>query len=565
MPADIVQLDERRLKKLKPAQLARRLMELPAKRRMDLILERPDAQYLVAALDVNDFFHTVQEIGADDCLPLLALAGVEQIDHLFDLEWWRRDTVEPAKALIWLERLWRAGGAGLSEWLSKADYELLVSLFKQWITVDAAPEDIDLIEAVEQLPPMTLDNFFFWESKYPQYDDLITHLLTIMFETNYGFFRELMNSVLYASSAEVEESAYQFHRARIMDRGIPDFYDAFEIYRPLSPDEFAEEKEIQNIEENEPAPSFAMALLSKGDLFTRVVNAIKDPGLLETLQFEMASLANKVIVADQLAPDDSQALRGAVEKSLAYANLGLELQSRGDIEKAAGIVRSRFLEHLFRLAQAEVAKVKRPLLAIVRSGWLSKCAAGIRCLDGEWFEAAEELLAGTPRVAKKRPGGLESGAPLEFEFFKTPKDLAVAAHFVEVIGIGEYFYQLMGMRSNVAQRLWSEGQIRTPEDITLGVLVLTAAANFIISGKWEPEPLLETAWPELFPLLRPPAIEAAISEWIRRTIPGKKRKALAKAYLVPVLRDYELEMRPFSDQNPPEAQMVKFFMFSEHP
>ena len=99
MPADIVELRERRLRNLKPAQLARELMRLPAKRRLELIVERPDAQSVVAALDANDFFHTVQEIGADDSLPLLALASFEQMNHLFDIEWWRKDTLEPAKAL----------------------------------------------------------------------------------------------------------------------------------------------------------------------------------------------------------------------------------------------------------------------------------------------------------------------------------------------------------------------------------------------------------------------------------------------------------------------------------
>ena len=91
MPAEIVELWERRLGKLKPEQLAREVMRLPAKRRLELIVERPDAQSVVAALDANDFFYTVQEIGADDSLPLLALASFEQLSHLFDIEWWRKE------------------------------------------------------------------------------------------------------------------------------------------------------------------------------------------------------------------------------------------------------------------------------------------------------------------------------------------------------------------------------------------------------------------------------------------------------------------------------------------
>jgi hypothetical protein len=562
MPADIVELRERRLGKLKPAQLARELMSLPAKRRLKLIVERPDAQSVVAALDVNDFFYTVQEIGAEDSLPLLALASIEQMNHLFDIEWWRKDTVEPAKALTWIERLRKAGGSKLLEWLSAADFELLVSLFKRWIEVGIAPEDIDLVEAAEQLPPMTIDNLYFWESRYPQYDDLITHLLTTIFETNYGFFKELMNNVLYASTPEVEESAHQFHRARLEDHAIPDFYDALEIYRSIGPDEFALKKVSRKTDQDQPIPSFALALLSEGDLFARAASRIEDPGLLEILQFEMAALANKVIVADQLSPDNAEALGRAAGKALAYVNLGLESRSGANIEKAAEILRDNFLEHLFRLAQAEVAKIRGRLQSIVQSGWLSQCTAGIKCLDAEWFDAAEELLARTPRILKSRAGGSASVVLPAYDFFRTPQDLARGAHIVDVIGCAGDLYQLLSAHTGETwQRLWTEGLVQAPEEITLGVMVLTAAANSLISGKWRAAPLSRVAWPEVFRLLQPPAIDRAVMDWIHRSVPDRERKSFAQAYLTPILRDYDFEMRPFSGQNPPQMHLVKFFMF----
>jgi hypothetical protein len=539
-------------------------MNLPAKRRLKLIVDRPDAQSVAAALDANDFFHTVQEIGADDSLPLLALASLEQINHLFDIEWWRKDTVEPAKALTWIERLRRASGSKLLEWLCKADFELLVCLFKRWITVDIAPEDIDLVEAIEELPPKTIDDLYFWEARYPQYDDLITHLLTTIFETNYGFFKELMNAVIYASAPEVEESAHHFHRARLEDHAIPDFYDALEIYRSIGADEFAQKTVPRKADKDQPIPAFALALLSKRDLFARVVSRIEDPGLLEILQVEMASLANKVIVADQISADNAEAIRRAVEKALAYVNLGLESRSGANIEKAAQILSGNFLEHLFRLAQAEVAKIRGRLQSVAQSGWLSQCMAGIKCLDSEWFDAAEELLARTPRILKSRPGGSDSGVLPAYDFFRTPQDLARGSHIVDVITCAGDLYQLMSDHTRTpGQRLWTEGQVRAPEDVTLGVMVLTAAANSLISGRWRAAPLSRVAWPEVFPLLQPPAIDRAVMDWVHRSVPDRERKSLAQAYFTPILRDYDFEMRPFSGQNPPEMQLVKFFMFSE--
>ena len=354
-----------------------------------------------------------------------------------------------------------------------------------------------------------------------------------------------MNAVLYASAPEVEESAYHFHRARLEDHAIPDFYDALEIYRSIGADEFALKTVPGKADQDQPIPSFALALLSKGDLFARVVSRIEDPGLLEILQLEMAALANKVIVADQLSPDNAEALRRAVEKALAYVNLGLESRSGANIEKAAQILRDNFLEHLFRLAQAEVAKIRGRLQSIAQSGWLSQCTAGIKCLDAEWFDAAEELLARTPRILKSRPGGSDSGVLPAYDFFRTPQDLARGNHIVDVITCAGDLYQLVSDHTRTpGQRLWTEGQVQAPEDITLGVMVLTAAANSLISGKWRAAPLSHAAWPEVFPLLQPPAIDRAVMDWVHRSVPDRERKSLAQAYLAPILRDYDFEMRP---------------------
>ncbi len=553
MGADIVELEERRTGKGGPAQLARQLMTIPAKRRLELILERPDAGSVVAALDANDFFHTLQEIGPDDSLPLLALASLEQVNHVFDIEWWRKDALEPAKALTWLERLLRAGDTVLFEWLSNADFELLVALFKQWIAVDTAPEDIDLVEAAESLPPKTLDDHYFWESRYPQFDDLIMRVLSVIFEANYGFFKELMNSVIYAQPPEVEESAYRFHRARLEEHSIPDFYDALQIYKAIGPGEFTERALLEQPDAERPAPFFALALLPAQDLFARTVAGIKDPDLLETLQAETAALANKVIVADSLNPDDARALRRGVEKTLAYINLGLELRAGANEQRTARIVRDNFLEHLFRLAQAEVAKVRGRLSATVHNGWLKSCPGGIKYLDGEWYDAAEELLAATPKISRSGP----EGSALSYDFFRTPSDLAAAGHIVDIIvtGAGE-LYRLM-VPSPGEPGLQAQG-----EELTLGMVILTAAANLLVYGDWSPKPLPQASWPQIFPLVQPQAIGDAVREWIERFVTGEKRKSLARAYCEPILREYASETSGFLPHNPPKPELVRFFLFT---
>ena len=564
MPADILDLNERRLERLPLRQFCRELMRFPAKRRLELILERPDAAAVVAALDVNDFYYSVQEIGADDSLALLALARVDQIDHLFDLECWRKDSLEPAKALIWLERLTRAGGSKLLEWLHNADFELLVSFFKQWITVATIPEDTDLLEARELLPPKTLDDIYFWESTYPQYEDLLAHILTILFEVNYGFFKELMNHTLFTPTADVEEQAYHFHRARLADHAVPDFFEALEIYEAPKPDESPRIIPAQPPDEESPAPFFALALLPRGDLLENVLRRMENRELAETIQWELASLSNKVVVADQLPLDNPEALRQAVEKALAYVNLGLELRAQDDVQTAGRIIEDVYLEDLFRSAHAEISKVSAPLRALTRHGWLIKCPAGIRCLDEEWFDAAENLLAKTPRLLKPVEGQ-DAPQPLPRpDFFRTRRDIARARHIVGVITGAGYLYEALSADPrNIEPLLWKDGQVRLLEDITLGVMILTAAAQFLSSGTWRVQPLDVQDWQQIFPKLQPGEMDRVVMDWAYASAPDRSGRAQAEAYLSPILRDYDAEMRSFSS-DPPRQEMVRFFMFTEH-
>lgn len=563
MTADIFDLNEKRLERLSPGRLAGELMRLPAGRRLEVVLERPDSEAVVAALDPNDFFFFVQELGADDSLPLLALARVEQITHLFDLEWWGKDAVEPAKALLWLDRLARASERKLLEWLYKADFELLIALFGQWAEVAVAPEDADPIEARETLPRMTLDELYFWDSRYPQYEDLIARLFTLIFEANYNFFKELMHSVLYAPAAEVEEQAYHFHKARLSDNFIADYYDALEIYRAIKPGEFSEKKPFEPTGQY-GAPSLALALMPEGDLLGRAARELRDAELQETLRLELASLGNKVAAADRVPLDNAAALRQAVEKALAYVNLGLEIKSGGDGSLAVKTLSEVFLEHLFRLAHTQVSAVKGRLLRVVKYGWLARCPGATKCLDREWYDAAEWLLARTPKLLRHRTGDLPRAALPREDFFRTMADLSRADHIVDVItAVGHLYTALDADPRGLEAKLWRDGQVRALEDVTLGTMIFTAAGRFLVSGAWSLEPLAVPDWPRLFALLQPPEMDRVVMDWVYRVVPEQGGRNLAAQYIGSLLRDYDFEMRPFSPENPPEPQLVPFFIFQE--
>ena len=550
---------------LPPRDISRRLMRMPVGKRMETILSSSDSSGMAASLAVQDFYVTVQEIGPDDSLPLLALATVPQLTHLFDIEWWEKDKVRPAAALGWLERLALASEEKMAAWLYEADFELLVTLFKRWLVLAVVPEDTDLLEARESLPKQSLDSHYFWDVKYPQYEDLVKRVLSFLFEVNYGFYRELMSQIIWTLDAEVEEQAYRFHKGRLEDRAIPDFYEAVTIYHDAGADGAAFPGRVSMAEQGEEwPPGFAVAHIQDRDFLGSVLRESPGPALLDSIQdsiqFELASLANKVVVADGSLPEGSEALRRAVEKTVAYVSLGLELRSDGDIEAARRAIQDCYLEDLFRLAHNSVAKIRGRLQTLQRRGWLSLWSTGIRVLDGQWLERAELLLEKTPRWL--RSSGDTTGVWRE-DFFKSRRDLLEGSRLMDVIEeAGQLYHSVRVDPEVLARDLWRGGQIPDIESVTLGSLVWTAAARQILHGRWAVAPLPVKDWNFISPALGPAVMREVILAHTAMIAPAEEKRALLMAYLEPVFQTYEEDLSHIQAGAPPEPALVRYFLFS---
>lgn len=559
MSENPIELETMRWQKMVPRELARNLMRLPPAQRLKTILDREDADRVVAAISEQDFFFCIKEIGQSDALPLLAMANLDQLNHIFDLEWWRKDQVVPARALEWLTVLANASEQKVAEWLFHADFELLVTLCKKWLQVEVLPEDADLTELREKLPKFTLDEQYFWDVRYPQFEDLVRSILRFLFETHQEFYRELMTHVVFALDTEFEELAHRFHRGRQEDHAIPDFSDALQIYHPVDPARFPHGKARQvrgGAEAGLNAPCFALALVPEKDLLGRALRQIRDPALMDTLQLELAALANKVVVADQLPADDLESLRIAVDKVAAVLNLGLDLMTNGDASLAAAALEDLYLEHLFRFAHGRLSKVRKRAMQLVQTGWISNWPHRLAVLETPWQERLELLQEKTPRMKR---GQSEDFIRTHADLFQARKDLNT------LIALGPVFHALQPeiLDHNLDQwPLWAEAQVREPENLTLGVMLLTAAARQLAGYDWQVVPLEVEAWLSIFPALTPESVNDRIREQVRHWVTDPVRLATLEPYLEDLLNTYQEEISPFVGANPPDPKLVPFFLFS---
>jgi hypothetical protein len=566
---NIINFEEKVLAALPPEKAAGRLMAIPATERLNILLNRSDAKAVVHALPAQDFYLFVKEIGEERALSLLALAKNSQINHILDLEGWNRDQVQPGKTLAWLEALLKASDQNFLEWLYKVDFELLVTLFKNWLDVQTLPDDFEHADMPDDFPQETIDDQYYFNVKYPQYRDFLKSILNYLFDTHNEFYRDLLNQVIYALESELEELAFQFHRGRLEDNSIPDFEEAATIYQPLGPSGITNRKTVKSeVEHATAAPIFAMMLVPKHDLLTEALALIDNINIRKTLQTEFAALANKVIIADNLASDIPDNLRQAADKATAYVNLALEDESSAEISKAAHLLSTTFIEDLFRLGQAQVKTIYNQVDLLTKSGWLSRWPHGINCLDLEWQEQASLLLADTPMIVRQKT----AAHPRHEDLIRTRADLNLATNFANKLSdLAPLFDDLEHILSHTLEQswddldfmLWRKGQLNFIESVTLGNLLLTAAVNKIFLGTWQPTPLPLSKWPEISCKIDLNSIQDVISSYFSETLTSESAIQTAAEYMVQITQSYQQETTPSKDGTPVNPKMVPFFMFTE--
>jgi len=316
------------------------LYGLPARQKRDLILSAPEAERLVQSFSPETLFYTLKEIGSADAGDLLSLAMPEQVKSLFDLDCWNRDRPNVHRMREWIEAMADGGRRKLADALMGLDMEMMSILLRGYIKVHR-------IEDAASSPDATANRFAQYDENYLiefiRHDAISQHISDFIeeaFERDYNYFGGLMEEIYWGVEAELEEEAYQFRRARLNDRGFPDFFDAQSVFAYIKPEQF-----LKIRAEYEPpsradlpddteviAPEMAPAI-ADGDvsLFNTALTAGFASQGKRQLRSEMAMVSNQVLVARAVDFGDLEAVRVAVEMTHHYLNLALEHLAGGDL------------------------------------------------------------------------------------------------------------------------------------------------------------------------------------------------------------------------------------------
>jgi hypothetical protein len=445
----------------------RQLAALPARKRLDALIESRGARALVRSLPAEDLYFTIMEVGLADSTELVHLASPEQYRTFVDLGGWTKDKLAPHEVLTWIRA---ARGDEPEEFLRKLrklDAEVLEMILREFTLVHDLEENPDV--HVEGVTLETPEGRYLVEFKGVEGPELaaMRALLNDLIADNPFEAVRFMEATRWDLPSELEEAAYRFRTARLQDLGFPPLEEAVRLFSRV---------------DTGPAPTMApgTALASQGqpDYLEAAFRSL-EPLERENLEDELRYMANATLVAEVEDPGDLDALRRVGEMARDYLLLGLEHLTGGDPSRAAQVVRDTELKRIFQVGFSLTLTLKFRADRLMKQPLAQ--VEGTPLLFPEEAAAVESLRRKRPRRALKVPGA-------EPVSFRSRRELASSE---EVLTRAEAQVSLLGALLGGTPERAREVLARFGTEPRVGMdHVFTAVvALALLEGKVDPRPV----------------------------------------------------------------------------
>ena len=329
------------------------LQTTPAKEKMDLILSDPDSKRLTTAMEPQELFWLLKEIGEADALGLLQLASAEQGIFILDMELWEGWTFSEEKACHWLAYFMEGGEARIHELLEHLDFEFLQLFLSRELVVGGGIGDHTNDEERFADYDHTFDGVFMLSFKNPKHSQLIGSFLSMLVKLDNPLYTALMEGIKGDVDLELEEQCQRFRTGRLEDLGFPPMDEALSIYGRMNPEAF----ELHGDKQLSPAGeslSILPALTHDDSLLSRALVLADSQTLVQELNY----LVNSALVAEGGAFEEPEAMLGILQRVCGYLNIALERLSGGDEQKGAQLLADEQLKRLFQLGYSIVLELK---------------------------------------------------------------------------------------------------------------------------------------------------------------------------------------------------------------
>ena len=492
-PVDWVKTQPRKvediLSGLSVEEQVRYILGLDPHLQQNLLILSEKAVEVTQSLPVEEVYNLIKEVGKEDSLLVLSMASPDQLQYIFDVEWWQGDKFQPKRALEWIVLLDQCQDPGTLEWFLSEDFDQKVVLLQAFFKVYKQDEMTDTYEGVEGLEHFTPDGVYDIFFKVENSKE-IRKLLLLLYEKDQKLLYSLLEAVIWFPVTITVEKAYQWRVSRTAERGIPEFQEAMGIYSRL--DSEALKLKLPLLQEFPVSrfrlsPRYPLAHLDETLFFTQCLAILENENRLETLRWELVCLANKVIVADGLDLSSMDIRHRVLRKTLGYINIGLELGAEGDPEKGAALLDKVWIQSFFQVGYQQLRQVRSAASTFINENG-TYIEYFISSGDKERLGA---LVFRFPQVAEM----LQEEDSFNWRDPESIKDIQAINDFISRWKFYSRFAR-QGLGLNESTFSSSLGEFDYPDTLdamNLLTLVTTALAHYVLFGRISCDPLSDGA------------------------------------------------------------------------
>ena len=481
--------------------------------RYQLLLEARDGARIMESLSGQDVFLTLKEVGDEAVESLLPMISPAQFTFAIDLDCWVDDNLDAKEALKWLDYLMQCEEEKILSVVREMNFEMLVLILKKHITIMHGPEDID--EDDVRVEAMRRDGGYEISFHNNEESKLFIKLFEVLFRLDPGFYNYLMESVRGELDSMLEESIYQQRTGRLHDAGFPDPHEAKAVYSWLDPDTFNGNEgklPMGPAEENIAQPAFMLIEANPKDLLASALAEC----LTASANWELACLANKVLMADEVDLSEKSAVKESLNRMYETFNLALEYLCE-DKDGAVALLKNSYFQHLFQVGYSLKVRLQRRAKKLLQSS------------IGPFLDRPYKLFL-DGLVKLPQPGyfaGLDNPAEEEERTFRSAIDLVKAEKWLERIEQQRRLFE-----ERVPFDLPNEKNFELSgcvpdkfEDVNLSHLFLTALANRVLGREFIPEPIATEELPGLHGMISQGGkLEATLRDetltWVETLVDG---------------------------------------------
>ena len=353
---------EKIISKMTVVEQARCIMQAKGRHKQDLLLLSPKASEVAKVLAPEEIYHMIKEVGEKDCLPVLSVISLTQLQYILDLEWWFDDKFLPERVRDWMILLESCNDPKVLHWLLGEDFDQVVAVLQSLIKVYKNDELTDSYEGIENLQNFSPDGIYDIFFKVPEVASVLSKFLKILLDEHPEHFFKVMEAVIWYPVSPTIEKAYHWRLARTSERGIPEFEEAFEIYSRLNPEVFkvktTSSESFPGEDQNQLPPNYPVAEVKPDSFFSNCLALLHNESRLEAIRWELVYLGNKVMVADRRDPADPRSHSETMQKVLGTVNIGLELAGGDNTDQGVKLLEKTWMQPLFQVGYGHLVNLK---------------------------------------------------------------------------------------------------------------------------------------------------------------------------------------------------------------